>query len=75
VAQLAAPAVAKQATARSTAKPTIQAAAPGTQRKQFSTARAQPNAQASHAARTSLDRKAIPTSRSSSSWWDWLFSE
>jgi hypothetical protein len=75
MAQLAAPAGAKQATARSTAKPTIQATAPDTLRKQFSTARAQPNAQGSQAARTSLDRKAIPTSRSSPSWWDWLFSE
>ena len=67
--------VAKQATARSTAKPTIQAAAPDAHRKQIAATRAQPNAQASQTARTPLDRKAVQTSRSSPSWWDWLFSE
>jgi hypothetical protein len=75
MAQLAPSAAAKQATARSAAKPTIQAVAPDAHRKQIVAARAQPNVQGTQAARTPLERKAVQTSRSSPSWWDWLFSE
>jgi hypothetical protein len=74
MAQLAPSAAAKQANARSSAKPTIQAAAPAAQRKQVVASRAQA-AQATQAARASVERKSVQMSRSSPGWWDWLFGE